>query len=278
MGIKLEKVTTGKELDDITEQFHKQFDAILDSSNKEVDKVNKHLYDLYESIVKKDGATKSVLDKIMKAIKANLDKLRKVLNNNKGKDYEAYKFNVNSIPGMLMISKKTPLITSEIDHSSVRVNGVGITAVFNDKTRAPIRVEHEGIAYPILLSDKGIVETLKKGNSLDDVLTFEIGFIKNNLSNPNTFKGFKDLQSIGDMYAEVSINVAKEMKISSLLKELEVASKSNDITTRVTLIRNGINLIGVNTLAEAKLLGDIIKREKDSDLQKKVIKGLFGQA
>jgi len=278
MIVKLEKITDAKEVEGISERFNKSYNTVIEDTNKEVDAINKYLQDLYLLEVKNDGATKGMLDKLMRLMKQGLATANKLIANSKGKDYDVYKFNLNGIPGMLLVSDTTPTFTKFIDHTTIRASGIGISAVYNNNDKTPVRVEFDGIGYPVILSKKELLEALKKDNTLYEALSHEIGYIKGSLKLPNTFKGISNLEKLGDEFYYIEKEVSKDMKCAGILKELESAKKNATEDDRFKFIMGAINLIGINTLVEAKILGEMIKKDPDKSMRIKVLKRLFGTA
>jgi len=278
MSIKLTKVDKNDDVKSVVEQFNTQFDKLIDESNKELDKVNKYLVALYKEEVSKDNKTKTLLDKMMKTIQKGLDILKKNIKSSKDKDYEIYTFEENGILGLLLVSKSGTVIPKTIDHSTYRVNSAGISAIYNNDTRLPLRVELNGNGYPILLTTKDVKDKLIKGSELDEVLKFELGMVKEALTNPNTFKGFNKLTDIAGVYNTKAIAICKYMKCTNMEKEIKESFKNNLSSIQIENIMKGINLIGINSEAEAKLLGTVIKKETDKDIKIGVLKKLFAIA
>ena len=278
MSIKLVKVSKSDDVKSVVEQFSTQFDKLIDDSNKELDKVNKYLVSLYKEEVSKDNKTKTLLDKMMKAIQKGIATLRKNIKDSKDKDYEVYTFEENGILGLLLVSKSGTVIPKTIDHSTYRINGMGITAIYNNDTRMPLRVELNGNGYPVLLTTTAVRDVLMKSSDLDEALKFELGMVKEALKNPNTFKGFNKLTDIAGIYNTKAITICKFMKCTTMEKDIKESFKNNLVSVQVENIMKGINLIGINTEAEVKLLGSVIKKETNKDIKIGVLKKLFAIA
>jgi len=279
MNIKLEKLPTGDVTKHVTEEFTKNFESIIQGSNSDLDKINKYLGEVYTEIMKSDGASKDSLSRIMKIIKDTINKISKLAKNGKVSDFEIYTFTYKNIPVMLIVGKNDNLINKSIDHTSFKFNGSKFTTIFDNKTRNPLRVEVNGIAYPIILTNKTGYKEVQTNKDLEDILLTCVNDIKTSLNTPNTFSGFKSsgLKGIVDMVIKrksEAVDFVGTQTLKDGLKNIDL--KNEDVF--VSLAMEGILLIGVNTLLEAKILGYIIKNEKDKAIKKKIIKRLFGQA
>ena len=277
MKTKLTEITDTAARTALTGAVNKGIASIVASSNKQIKDINKYFADLYKKQV--DGTSggsatiKRVIDTIIKHVKEVGEQAARLASSNSL--YTFHTFKVNNIDAILCTHKLISTVTKTIDNASIRVNGKPVTAIFDDKTRAPLRLEHKGVAYAALVGSGAALKELEKSDDdNDEVLAHEIGYVKTNLANVNTFKGFKDLESIGTTFYNIEKKVNTDMKCKKLNDKLE-KDKANDISS---LIMGGINLIGVNSLAEAKLLGVLIEKDKNKDLSIKVLKKVFGQA
>ena len=66
------------------------------------------------------------------------------------------------------------------------------------------------------------------------------------------------------------------MKRNKILKELESVYKNGTKNDKFKFIMGAINLIGINTMDDVKVLGVLIKKDVDKSMKIKVLKQLFG--
>jgi len=279
LNIKLEKLSSGDDTKHVTEEFTKNFESIIQGSNKDLDKINKYLGEVYVEIMKKEGGSKDVLAKIMKVIKETITRVSKLAKNGKVSDFDVFTFTFKNIPVMLIVGKNDGLVNKSVDHTSFKFDGSKFMTIFDNKSRNPLRVELNGIAYPIILTNKTGYKEVQTSKDLEGILLTCVNDIKTSLNTPNSFSGFKTsgLTAIVDMVVERKTKAVEFVGTQTLkdgLKNLNI--KNEDVF--VSLAMEGILLIGINTLLESKLLGYIIKNEKNESIRKKIIKKLFGQA
>ena len=279
MAIKLEKITKNDDMKHITEVFTKNFEKIIKGSNKDLDAINRYFSDLYNNILKSDGKDKARLNKIMKMIKDTIDKISKLAKNGKVSDFEAYKFTFKNIPVMLIVSKNDSLVNKSVDHTSFKFNSSKFTTIFDNVSRNPLRIELGGIAYPVILSNKEGLKQIQTNKEFEDIFLTNVYDISSALTIPNTFNAFKakGLTGIADVIVDRK-KKAVEFVGSPILKDGLKKMNFNEEDVIMENALTGILLIGINSIAEAKILGEIIKKEKNTGLQKKVLKKLLGQS
>ena len=281
MAIKLVEIKDGKEATGLSERINSGLSTILDASNKSVDGINTYFEKMYIDEVNKDSKVNGTIDKLIKAIKKGLVTAMKTINENKTGTYVLYttsmKTSTGDVPCLIACSSSAPMVTKSVDHTSIRTSGLGLVAVFDNKTRSPLRVEHNGISYPIILAGKEVEKTLASNKQLEEDLKHEIGYIKDNLATKNTFTGYANLTKLAEMFYTQEKKINTEMKCTELNKELANKWKNKTTDDIVTLSMGAINLIGINTLGEAKKLGAIIKKDPNKELRIKVLKKIFGQ-
>lgn len=282
MAIKLEEIKDSRETTGLSERINASLSSIMDSSNKDIDKINAYFEKLYIEEVNKEGKMNGTIDRLIKAIKKGLITSMKTVNDNRKANYKIFTTSVHTasgnIPCLLACSAFAPMVTKAVDHTSIRTSGLGIVAVFDNKTRSPLRVEYSGISYPVLLAKDGIDKKLSGNKQLDEDIRHEVGYIKENLATKNTFGGYSNLTLLAKMFYEQEKKVNTDMKCTELNKELVNKWKNKTQGDMLDLIMKAINLIGINTVGEAKKLGTLIKKDPDKELRIKVLKKIFGQA
>ena len=276
MKTKLTEVKDSNERKLLTVQANKAIMEIAKKSSMEVPSINKYFKELYTTQVDSTSKAKAMLEKFIRTITKQLEEIRKkaaaTLSDNT--PYTINIFEINGIKAMLLTHKLFVPASKTIDHITRNINGTPVSAVFNNETRAPIRLDYQGNGYAVLIGNNSMLKDIKDAPDDDDeILAHELGYIKTNLTNPNTFKGFKNLNEIGDMFYNVEKKINKEMGCKKMDQQLEEDKKSNFHK----LVVDGVNLIGINSLAEAKLLGELIKKDPDKELRIKVLKKIFSQ-
>ena len=282
MAVKLKAIKDEREITGLSEKINKELGLLLDSSNKDIDAINKYFESLYLEEVNKNGKANGTLGRLVKAIKSGMLKAMKTVNDNRKVKYKLFTTSIKSsngdIPCMLAGSGMAPMVTKAVDHTSIRTSGLIVMALFNNKSRSPIRVEYEGISYPVLLTKNDVDDKLNGNKELDEDIRHEVGYIKDILDTKNTFAGFSSLTLLAKMFYDKEKKINTEMKCTKLNKELEAKWKNKTSGDMLELTMSAINLIGINTIGEAKKLGALIKKEPDKELRINVIKKIFGQA
>jgi hypothetical protein len=279
LKFKLTKLSGSDDVKHVTETFTTNFEKIITGSNKDLDAINKYFSDLYTEFLKDEKVDKSRLAKIMKMIKDTINKVAKLARSGKVSDFDIYTFNYKSIPVMVIVGKNDQLVNKSVDHTSFKYGSSRFMAIFDNNTRNPLRVELKGIAYPIILTNRAGLKEIETNKEFEDIFLTNVYDISAALTTPNSFSAYKTsgIKGLADMMVERK-KQAVEFVGSNILKD---GLKKMNFDEEDVIVENALSailLIGINSLKEAKILGDIIKKEKSKAIKKKIIKKLLGQS